>query len=193
MSYLYELFFIIIFIFIIINHVISLKQTHLFFGTFLSKMQPQVLLSICLILCQFQSDFAYKSVTYKKASSFSASRNFTGNPENYWRLWETAWSFLMMMMAMMMMMMMTTMNCFCCRLTDERGLFLFADGTIVRDPHYCKFPLRREQDLNLQKALSCFAELSCAVVITTTPRGYNEFLKKYIEQFLGGRISIQCY
>ena len=191
MSYLYELFFIIIFIFIIINHVISLKQTHLFFGKFLSKIQPQVLLSICLILCQFQSDFTYKSVAYKKASSFSASQNFTGNPENYWRLWETAWSFLMMMMAMMMMMMMMLMNCFCGRLTDERGLFLFPDGTIVRDPHYYRFPLRREQDLNLQKALSCFAELSCAVVITTTPRGHNEFFKKYIEQFMGGRISIQ--
>ena len=35
MSYLCDLFFIFIFIFIITNHIISLKQTHLFFAHFL--------------------------------------------------------------------------------------------------------------------------------------------------------------
>ena len=32
-----------------------------------AKVQSQVLLSICLIFCQFQSGDAYKSVAYKKS------------------------------------------------------------------------------------------------------------------------------
>ena len=39
MCYLWDQFFVIIFI--MINHIISLKQTHLFFWTFLPKFQPQ--------------------------------------------------------------------------------------------------------------------------------------------------------
>ena len=34
---------------------------------------------------------------------------------------------------------------------DERRLALFPAGTIVRDPHHCEFPTRREQDLNLRR------------------------------------------
>ena len=41
MSKLFNLFSIIIFIFIVINHIISLKQPHVFIWTFLSKVQPQ--------------------------------------------------------------------------------------------------------------------------------------------------------
>ena len=36
-------------------------------------------------------------------------------------------------------------------LTDERRLALFPAATIVRDPHHCKYPTRREQDLNLRR------------------------------------------
>ena len=31
----------------------------------IAKVKPRVLLSTCLIFCQFQSDVAYKSVAYK--------------------------------------------------------------------------------------------------------------------------------
>ena len=79
MSYLCDLFFIFIFIFIIIDHIISWIQTHLFFCLF-SRICPnifaramwiifkqqnfslRVLLSICLIFCQFKPGVAYKSV-----------------------------------------------------------------------------------------------------------------------------------
>ena len=36
-------------------------------------------------------------------------------------------------------------------LTDERRFALFPAGTIVRDPHHCESPTRREQDLNLYR------------------------------------------
>ena len=36
-------------------------------------------------------------------------------------------------------------------LTDERRLASFPAGTIVRDPHHCESPARREQDLNLHR------------------------------------------
>ena len=36
-------------------------------------------------------------------------------------------------------------------LTDERCLALFPVGTVIRDPHYCESPIRREQDFNLRK------------------------------------------
>ena len=60
-------FFIIIFIFIKINRFISLTQKNPFFGHVFQKFSLGVLLSICLIFCQFQPGVAYKSVAYKKA------------------------------------------------------------------------------------------------------------------------------
>ena len=41
-------------------------------------------------------------------------------------------------------------NCFC-SMVDERHLTLFPARTIVKDPHRCVFPTRREQDLNLRR------------------------------------------
>ena len=74
-------------IFIVINLIMSLKQTHLFFVHFL-RISPiilddkvdeeseqvfkqqnfnlRVLLSFCLTFCQFQPGIAYKNVAYKK-------------------------------------------------------------------------------------------------------------------------------
>ena len=46
------------------NHIISLKQPHLYTWAFLFSLR--VLLSFCLIVCQFQPCVAYKSVAYKK-------------------------------------------------------------------------------------------------------------------------------
>ena len=46
------------------NHIISLKQSHLYTWAFLFSLR--VLLSFCLIVCQFQPCVAYKSVAYKK-------------------------------------------------------------------------------------------------------------------------------
>ena len=48
MSYLYDLSFSIISVFIIINHIISLKQTHIFSGHFRQKFNGSVLFSFCL-------------------------------------------------------------------------------------------------------------------------------------------------
>ena len=45
------------------NNIISLKQTHLL-RHFCRKFSFRVLLSLCLILCQFQLSFAYKSIAY---------------------------------------------------------------------------------------------------------------------------------
>ena len=73
-----------------INHITSLKQTHMFFVHFLeylllflgdnvdekgnnfqiAKVQPQLLLSFWLIFCQFQPDVAYKSVASTKKRIF---------------------------------------------------------------------------------------------------------------------------
>ena len=74
-------------IFIMINHIISWIQTDLFFCLRFrfcpiiigwlrgwrmwiifkwQKFSLRVLLSFCLIFCQFQPDVAYKSVAYKK-------------------------------------------------------------------------------------------------------------------------------
>ena len=92
-SHLCDLFFFFIFIFLIINRIISWKQTHLFFCLF-SRICPinfartrwiifkqqnfnlRVLFSICLIFCQFQSGAAYKNVAYKKkaCTSFDTQR-----------------------------------------------------------------------------------------------------------------------
>ena len=86
-SYLCDLLFIINLIFIVINHITSLKQTHLFFVYFLGyhllflddkvdekkrktfkywKFSPTVLLNFCLIFCVFQPGVAFKSVAHKK-------------------------------------------------------------------------------------------------------------------------------
>ena len=92
MSYLCDLFFIFIFIFIIINDFVSLKQTHLLFCTFLEyvllllddnvdeeiffkfqKFSLRVLLTFCLIFRQFQPGVAYKSVAYKKSMYIRSS------------------------------------------------------------------------------------------------------------------------
>ena len=48
MSYLYDLSFSIISVFIMINYIISLKQTHIFSGHFLQKFNGRVLSSFCL-------------------------------------------------------------------------------------------------------------------------------------------------
>ena len=53
------------------------------------------------------------------------------------------------------------LNCFCGIVDPERCLALFPAGTLVRGPHH-----EIEQSLS-----SGFDEKSCAVVITTTPRG----------------------
>ena len=63
MSSLYDQFFIIIFIFVTI--IISLKQTHLFFGCFCQNFNLRVLPNFSLFFCQFQPGVAYKSVAYK--------------------------------------------------------------------------------------------------------------------------------
>ena len=60
-------FSIIIFLFILINHINSLKETILFFGNFYLTFSHGVLLSFCLIFCQFQPGVAYKSFAYKKS------------------------------------------------------------------------------------------------------------------------------
>ena len=69
MSYLCNLFLIFSLIFIVINHMISLKQTHLFFVCFLEYLQ--LLLDDNVDeksnFCQSKPDVAYKSVLYKKS------------------------------------------------------------------------------------------------------------------------------
>ena len=87
-SYLCDLFFIFMFIFIVIDHIFSVKQTHLCFYTSLRicpitfvwkrgwrkrKFSLRVLLSFCLIFCQLHTGTAYKRVVYKKESMFSIS------------------------------------------------------------------------------------------------------------------------
>ena len=88
MPYLCDMFFIFISIFIMINRIISWKQTHLFICLFFKtcsiiftwqrgwrmriifkeqKFSLRVLLSICLIFCQFQPGVSSKSVAYEKA------------------------------------------------------------------------------------------------------------------------------
>ena len=88
LSYLCDLFFIVIFFFMMITCIISRIQTYIFFCLFFrvcpiifgwqcgwrmwttfkfQKLSPRVLLSSCLIYCQFQPDIAYKSFAYKKS------------------------------------------------------------------------------------------------------------------------------
>ena len=57
-------FGIIIFVFVAINHIISLIQTNLFFGYVCQEFSLRVLLNFRLNFCQFQPGVAYKSVAY---------------------------------------------------------------------------------------------------------------------------------
>ena len=67
---IYVIYFsIIIFNFIAISYIILLKQTNLFLGHSYLKFNLRVLLSFCLIFCQFQPSFAYKNIAYKKGCS----------------------------------------------------------------------------------------------------------------------------
>ena len=59
-------FAIIIFIFVTINHIISLIQTNLFFGHVYQKFSLRVLFSLLLNFCRFQPGVPYQSVAYKK-------------------------------------------------------------------------------------------------------------------------------
>ena len=61
-----DLLSITILIFFTIIHIISLKQTNLVFGRFDLKSSLRVLLSFCLLFCQIEPGFAYKSAAYKK-------------------------------------------------------------------------------------------------------------------------------
>ena len=65
MYYLCELFFIVIFIFIVINH-LTLNRLICFWDTFVKNSAFRVLLSFWLILCQFQPGVAYKRIAYKR-------------------------------------------------------------------------------------------------------------------------------
>ena len=64
---------------LLINHIISLKcyferfisfQSWFYFRFVSFQFSVRVLLSFCLIFCQFQPGVTYKSVAYKKACSF---------------------------------------------------------------------------------------------------------------------------
>ena len=73
MYYLCVGFFVIIFIFITINHIISLTHKNLFFGHVYQTFSLRVLLSFCINLCQFPPAIAYKSVAYKQRKAFSCN------------------------------------------------------------------------------------------------------------------------
>ena len=79
MSYLCDLFHIIIFISITINHIISLLDIDkLVSWTCLpQKFSLRVLLSFCIIFCQFPAGVAYKSVAYTK--SVQSDEIYQGN------------------------------------------------------------------------------------------------------------------
>ena len=86
---IYDLFFIIVFILIAINHVISLKSNSHFFtnltcqlGHFCKKFNVRLLFSFWLNFCQFQAGVAYKSVAYKKSMYFSKPQNFKNKKIN---------------------------------------------------------------------------------------------------------------
>ena len=61
---IYVIYFFII-IFITINYIISLRQKNVFFGHVCQKFSFRVLLSFCLIFCQFEPGVACKSVNWK--------------------------------------------------------------------------------------------------------------------------------
>ena len=66
---------IIIFIFIIINHIISLIQTKLCFEHVCQKFSIRVLFSFFLAFGQFQPGIACKTVAYKKGCNQKARNN----------------------------------------------------------------------------------------------------------------------
>ena len=85
---------------------------------------------------------------------------------------------MMMNVMMMMMMMMMIMNCFCC-MVDQRKAFSLVSS---RDQCQRSSPSRISDSLlagfwHVQNVSSGFVEWSCAVVITTTPRHHQIFLK----------------
>ena len=78
MYYLCDLFFIIIsvnFIFITANHIISLKQAHLFFGLFSQKFSLRVLLRFCLSFANFSPVLLIKLLLIKKRVCYKDSKN----------------------------------------------------------------------------------------------------------------------
>ena len=87
MLYLCDQFFMFSLIFIVINHISSLKQRHDYFWiiTWINKatnFQKQkfslrVLLRFCMIFCQFQPGVAYKSVAYIKKRVIEKIVTFT--------------------------------------------------------------------------------------------------------------------
>ena len=66
-SYLCNILFIIIFIYITVNHIISLTQKNLFFGHAYQNFSSGCCLAFAYFFCQFQLGVAYKSVVYKKS------------------------------------------------------------------------------------------------------------------------------
>ena len=54
--------------YITIKHIISLIQNNFCFGHVCQKFSLRVLLSFCLIFCQFQPGVAYESIAYKKGA-----------------------------------------------------------------------------------------------------------------------------
>ena len=67
-SYSCDLVFIIIFIFITVNHIVSLKHTHtiIFLGIFVKNSASGCCLAFAYFFAKFQPGFACKSVAYKK-------------------------------------------------------------------------------------------------------------------------------
>ena len=76
-SNLCDLLSITILIFFTSNHIISLKQTNLVFGHFDLKFSLRVLLSVCLIFCQFEPGFPYKMLLIKKVYLSLQNNNYS--------------------------------------------------------------------------------------------------------------------
>ena len=72
-NFLYDLYF-------HYNH--SLKQTHFCFGQVRQTFSLRVLLSFCLIFCQFQPGVVYKSGVYKKACRPVSMLNTEATPDD---------------------------------------------------------------------------------------------------------------
>ena len=72
-NFLYDLYF---------HYKHSLKQTHFCFGQVRLTFSLRVLLSFCLIFCQFQPGVAYKSGVYKKACRPVSMLNTEATPDD---------------------------------------------------------------------------------------------------------------
>ena len=77
-SYSCDLVFIIIFIFITVNHIVSLKHTHtiIFLGIFVKNSASGCCLAFAYFFAKFQPGFACKSVAYKKKTCISATFHY---------------------------------------------------------------------------------------------------------------------